>query len=265
MADGGALGTGAPVLARPKRAYGRSLADFQPLLPAEAKLLDCAARGKECDIARLRPDEAAPENTVRGPFLRFLLLGGDEDAPIHEKGVILYGAYVEGGIDLESARDVRSLWFWRCHIGQPINGSNASFDAITLQECLLGSLNLGAASISGDVFLSQSQIAGEVRFAGAEIGGQLGYAGAKLKNAGGMALSCDSAKVAGNVFLSEGFEAEGEVCFAGAEIGGQLSCDGAKLKNAGGMALVCDCAKVSGIVFLSDGFEAEGGRAFAAG
>ena len=66
MADGGAQGTGAPVLARPKRAYGRSLADFQPLLPAEAKLLDCAARGKECDIARVRPDKAAPENTVRG-------------------------------------------------------------------------------------------------------------------------------------------------------------------------------------------------------
>ena len=140
--------------------------------PAEAKLLDCAARGKECDIARVRPDKAAPENTVRGPFLRFLLLGGDEDAPIHEKGVILYGAYVEGGIDLESARDVRSLWFWRCHIGQPINGRNARFDDINLQECLLGSLNLDAASISGDVFLGQSQIAGKASLAGAEIGGR---------------------------------------------------------------------------------------------
>ena len=178
---------------------------------------------------------------MRGPFLRFLLLGGDEDAPVHEKGVILHGAYVEGGIDLESARDVRSLWFWRCHIGQPINGRNASFDDITLQECLLGSLNLGAASISGDVFLSQSQIAGEASFAGAEIGGQLNCAGAKLKNAGGMALSCDSAKVTGTVFLNEGFEAEGEVRLLGAEIGGQLNCAGAKLKNAEAASALCNC------------------------
>ena len=83
---------------RPKRAFGRSLADFRidgattpnGLHPAEERLLDCAARGKECDIALGSPrEEAAPENTVRGAFLRFLLLGGDEDAPVHEKGVIL--------------------------------------------------------------------------------------------------------------------------------------------------------------------------------
>ena len=56
-----------------------------------------------------------------------------------------------------------------------------------------------------------------------EIGGALNCAGAKLKNAGGSALSCDGAKVTGNVFLGEGFEAEGEVRFVGAEIGGVRS------------------------------------------
>lgn len=73
---------------------------------------------------------------------------------------------------------------------------------------------------------------GEVRFLGAEIGGQLNCYGAKLKNAGGMALFCDLAKVTGSVFLDEGFEAEGEVRFPSAEIGGDFYCPGGSFKNA---------------------------------
>ena len=289
MADGGPQDAIGHALPGPKRAFGRSLGDFRiegaatpnGLHLAEERLLDCAASGEECSIALDRPEEATPENTVRGAFLRFLLLGGDEDALVHEKGVILHGGFIEGGIDLESAKDVHSFWFWRCHIGQPINGRNANFDDITLQQCQLGNLNFRTTSISGDVFLDGSRVKGEtnfdgseiggsvflregfeaegeVRFPGAEIGGQLGCSGAKLKNAAGMALVCDGAKVTGDVFLQEGFEAEGEVRFSGAEIGGRLGCNGAKLKNAAGMALVCDGAKVTGDVFLQEGFEAEG-------
>ncbi len=59
---------------------------------------------------------------------------------VHEKDVILKGDFVEGGIDLESAKDVHSFGYWRCHIGQRINGRNAKFDDINLQECELGDL-----------------------------------------------------------------------------------------------------------------------------
>ena len=160
MADGGPQDAIGHALPRPKRAFGRSLADFRiqgattpnGLHPAEEQLLDCAARGTECDIAPVRPEEAAPENTVRGAFLRFLLLGGDEDAPVHEKGVILHGAFIEGRIDLESAKDVHSFRFWRCHIAQPIIGRNANFDGITLPQCQLGNLNFRTASIAGECF-----------------------------------------------------------------------------------------------------------------
>ena len=238
MADGGPQDAIGHALPKPKRALGRSLADFRidgvatsnGLHPAEELLLECAARGEKCDIAPERPEKATPENTVRGSFLRFLLLGGDEDAPVHEKGVILRGAFVEGGIDLESAKDVHSFWVWRCHIAQPINGRNANFDDINLQECQLGKLSFRSAC--GDVFLSGSWVKGETNFAGSGIGG--------------------------GVFLQEGFEAEGEVSFSGAEIGGQLACNRAKFKNAGGTALFCDSVKVTGGVFLQKGFEAEG-------
>ena len=97
-----------------------------------------------------------------------------------------------------------------------------------------------------------------VSIASAEIGGNLECDSAKLKNAGGMALVCYNAKVAGSVFLRDGFEVEGEVSFAGAEVGGQLECDGAKFKNSDGMALAGFSAKVAGHVFLRAGCEAEG-------
>jgi uncharacterized protein YjbI with pentapeptide repeats len=263
MADGGTQNGSELALPRPKRAFGRSLADLRiegattpnGLHPAEERLLDCAARGTECRIASVRPEKATPENTVRGEFLRFLLLGGDEDMPVHEKGVILWGAFIEGSIDLESAKDVHSFSFWRCHIGLLINGRNANFDDITLQECQLGYLIFASASISGDVLLSASRVKGqtnferseingavllregfeaegEVRFLGAEINGGLNCNGAKLKNAGGRALFCDYAKVTGGVFLCDGFEAKGEVRFLGTEIGGDFACDGGSFKNA---------------------------------
>ena len=79
MADGGPQEVIGHALPRPKRAFGRSLADFRMegaatpngLHPAEERLLDCAARGTECHIAPVRPEKATPENTVRGAFLRF--------------------------------------------------------------------------------------------------------------------------------------------------------------------------------------------------
>jgi hypothetical protein len=103
-------GSGADLL-RPKRAFGRSLADFciegattpNGLHSAEERLLECTRLGETCWIGDERPTEATPENTVRGSFLRFLLLGGDEDAPVHEKGAQLFGAFIDGDLDFEGS------------------------------------------------------------------------------------------------------------------------------------------------------------------
>ncbi len=271
MADGGPQDAIGVALPKPKRAFGRSLADFRiegvptpnGLHPAEERLLDCAARGTACRIASVRPEKAAPENTVRGAFLRFLLLGGDEDVPVHEKGVILYGGFIEGGIDLENARDALSLKLWRCLVSCPIEGQNSSIDRIWIQESQVGRVDFLSATIASDVYLYENLASGEICFSGAEIGGQLNCIGAKLKNAGGMALDCFGAKVTGSVFLQQGFEAEGGVRFLSAEIGGELNCNGAKLKNAGGSALNCGGAKVTGSVYLHGGFEADGEVSFA--
>jgi hypothetical protein len=57
------------------------------LLPAELKVLEACAKGEIASIGKDRPAQKTAENEVRGGFMRFLALGGDERASMHEKGL----------------------------------------------------------------------------------------------------------------------------------------------------------------------------------
>ena len=70
-----------------KRPKGRTLAEFEPLLPAEMKLLDACASGELALVGDKRPEKRTDENHIRPEFLRFLAFGDDERAPVHEHGV----------------------------------------------------------------------------------------------------------------------------------------------------------------------------------
>jgi hypothetical protein len=65
-------------------------------------VLDNAAAGKAA-ISGAIFHEVSQTDTIRGAFIRFLLLGGEQLAPIHEKGLMLRGARIDGDIDLEGA------------------------------------------------------------------------------------------------------------------------------------------------------------------
>ena len=73
-----------------------------------------------------------------------------------------------------------------------------------------------------------------------------------------MAISADSIRVAGNLYLRSGFNAEGKVHLRGADIAGNLECDNASLENPTGIALNANDAKVHRAIFLRNGFHAEG-------
>ncbi len=94
---------------------GRTLAEFQPLKPAEEKLLSACRQGVAARISEKRPEAASDDNTVRAAFLRFLALGGDELAPVHEHGVELFGAWIEGKLDMKAARVPSDLIIGLCH------------------------------------------------------------------------------------------------------------------------------------------------------
>jgi len=251
----------------PKRAFGRTLADFliegattlHSLHPAEEKLLTCTSRGELCDIAESVPEAANDENRVRSGFLRFLLLGGDDDTPVHEKGVQLNGAFIEGDIDLESAPDARPLRLLRCRIDGRLIGRNARLGMLILGGCHIHGVDCDNVKVAGNVELKDGfTAAGEVSFASAEIVGQLHCEKGIFKNAGGVALDCHYAEIALKVSLTNGFMAEGEVSFSGAAIDADFECTEGTFKNAGGVALRCEDAKITIDVILKHGFIAEG-------
>jgi len=134
-------------------------------------------------------------------------------------------------------------------------------------------LNADGMTMAGHVLLHNGFNAeGEVNFLSAQIGNNLACDNSIFKNPAregvsgtGKALNADRIKVAGYVFLRNGFSAEGEVNFLNAEIGSNLECDNSIFKNPArkgifgtGKALNADRIKVAGYVFLRNGFSAEG-------
>ncbi|HKZ95721.1 MAG TPA: hypothetical protein VJ045_01930 [Hyphomicrobiaceae bacterium] len=172
-------------------------------------------------------DKTDPKVLVRGGFVRFLALGGDDDAPVHEKGVELDGAYIDGDIDLECADSVRPLSLFGCYLERLVTLKNARLDRLLLNGSYAPGLQADSTEFAGNVFLREGfRAEGEVRLLGAEIAGQFNCGRGTFLNSTGPALVCDSAKVFGAVFLNEGFWAEGGVRLAGAEISGDLACGG---------------------------------------
>jgi hypothetical protein len=250
-----------------KRPFGRSLQHCRKegmttphgLWPAEEKLLKAAWKGEPCILGQERLDAATEDNKVSALFLRFLLLGGDEDAPVPEKGVELTGAFIDGDIDLQGVADARPLYLDHCQLDGKLLARNARLGELLLPGCHIRGMNCDGAKITGGVSLNDGFTAeGEVSLLGTEIGGDLSCSKGTFKNANGDALSFDGAKVTGDALFNDGFAAEGQVRLLGAEIRGELNCRKGTFKNADGYALSCYGATVTGSMFLDDGFTADG-------
>ena len=242
----------------PIRAHGRSLTDFDELLPAEETLLDSCRRGTPAVISLDRPGELTDDNHVRAGFVRFLALGGDENAPVHEAGVRLKGAWVAGKLDLEGATIDHRLALVACSIGE-VDLSHASLRGLNLDgSMLVDRLTGDRLRCSGDFSLGGNfQSSGTIELFGATIDGDLICIGAEL-TASGDALVLDRATIGGSVFLREPFRAQGRVRLPGAAIRENLDLTGARLSADGDVALLGDRAKVGGSVILRDGFSSDG-------
>jgi hypothetical protein len=243
----------------PARAHGRSLGDFGALSPAEETLLECCRRGELAPIGDTCPGEESRANRVRSDFVRFLALGGDAQAPVHEQGVQLHGAWLTGLLDFEAAKAEHPIWLLGCRI-ERISAADAvlkSFvlDGSRLMQGLLGDRLFCEGKIS---FCEKFHATGEVRFLGATIKGDLLCTHGRFDNGLDNALSCDSATVTGSVRLDGGFHAIGTVRLIGAAIHRDLNCSGGRFERPGGDALQCDGATIGGTLYLQDRFDAKG-------
>lgn len=270
----------------PLKAAGRTLAEFeayvhtdgQPLWPAERKLLEAVRKGEVCDLlehgriereladarselgpdqtldvateaAILRPRAKTDDNHVRPGFLRFLILGGDERAPVHERGAHVQGAWIEGVLDLDGVTAICPIFFVCGVVAGSVFLVDASIVQLGLDGSRIASLRGDRLKARGSVFLRKGFVTkGTVRLLGAEIGGDLNCRSGRFTvSESEPAVFCDGARITGSVNLNRGFVAEGEVRLLGAEIGGNLECSGGWFTaKGGGNALSCDSARVAG-------------------
>lgn len=255
------------------KAVGRSLGDFRTffhgerLFPAEEGLLRACAEGHffHPGPRTPRPTGRKYENFISAAFLRFLLLGGDENAAIHEQGVQVQGAWIEGTLDLEGAILPNDIALNNCWIEGDIKLIAARTRRIDLDGSRISNFVGDGVEIHGDLFLRNGFLAERgVQLTGAAITGDLDCNGGSFKKDEKAALRFNRANIDGNVFLNNKFAAEGEVCLVGAKIAGDMDCRGGTFNNPTNAvaqhahALNFDRADIGAVVFIGEGFSATG-------
>jgi len=241
-----------------KLPHGRCLADFEDLSAAEKRLVECCAAGEVWepeDWDGTRPDEDARNdaNTIRAGLIRFLALGGDTRNPVHEAGVAVHGAWIDGMLDLHQCTAPAQLQLENCHFDREPGFIAATIPQLSLSGSRVPGLTADGLHVNGDVFLiSGFEARGEVRLLGAKIGGDLSCRGGQFHNEDAKALNADRLDVTGSVFLNADFEAHGEVRLLGAKIGGDLECGEGKFCNKDRDAFLAQSLCLTGALVLRD-------------
>lgn len=242
-----------------KRPKGRSLAEFQPLKPAEEKLLEACRMGEVCRVSLTRPEEAerTADNVVRAWYLRFLILGGDADAPVHERGVQLRGAWIDGALDLQGTTSTGNIALFLCWLTEtPMLLDCHVRGTLTLSGCRVPGLTGDRLMCDGGLFLRKNFRAdGTVLLSGAKIGGHLDCEHAVFngpedaEGTPGYAFLADSVDVTGSVLLGN-TKVHGEVRLVDAKIGGTLDCQNAKIGDGKDTFFYLENASISGRFLL---------------
>ena len=207
------------------------------------------------------PEDGQAE--VRAQFLRFLALGGDDNAPVHESRLELHGAHVSGDLDFSGCTIPQPLVFVRCLLAGRMSLQNAVTKSLNFSASCVRSIDAANASVNGGVFLTSGFVAAAgVAFPCASIKGPLSGEGGTFLSRGTFAIDGNGAEIAGNASLNAGFLGEGGVFFNGAKIEGGLDASGGVFRNraedGSGVALGCETARIGGGVALENGFRSEG-------
>jgi hypothetical protein len=205
-----------------------------------------------CLSARAVRQELAARR-IRPGLLRLLALGGEECARVHELGVDLRGAWIDGNVDLDFCTSVAPITLRDCAIAGGITFSRAELKAVSLAGTSVRGLTGDGARLRGDLFLRRGfHSRGEVKLLGAKIEGNFEASGGRFVNAGDDALSLDRTEVAGSVFLDEGFHATGSVRLHGPKIAGSLNVDTGRFEHPQGRAITVVRGEVAGGLRFKD-------------
>ena len=241
--------------------------DLQPTDPSEReqRFRRAVAAGEPLDL-RSRTSELddpvhgadwGPERTVHAELLYELLVS----SPVPPRAVVVRGARISGGLNLEAVTLACPFVLDGCFCEHPINLQEARAETIRLTGCTLLSVAADRLETRGNLVLSGSTAA-IVSLQGARLGGNLILNATTLTGGSwpldladaalipltyaeddrheNVALAAGGMSVDGDMFCRHGFTAHGQVFLVGARVGRQLIFDGADLNNNDGIALFAD-------------------------
>ncbi|WP_417838450.1 hypothetical protein [Tritonibacter scottomollicae] len=253
---------------------------------AEQKLKAAAEAGEFC---KLGPHDQIPEEPddwsaltkaqearhIRAEVLRLILLNSD-GCDTTEEGVMMYGAYISGVLDLTNCTIPGNLLLDGCRFQNEIFAPRSKWASnLRLRTCALPALRAAGANIRGqlschgtifdtpegeaiylqgaevkeDLFLRSATFNGSADLNGIRIGGQLTCTGAKFNTPKGKALDLQRAEIKQSLTLANA-TLNGPANLTGIKIGGQLACEGAKFNTPKGKALNLQTAEITGGLFL---------------
>jgi hypothetical protein len=194
---------------------------FDPLSDAERKLLAALPAGLDANCG---PDGLAwdaPENdparadtwgsgrAIRATLLVWLCTDAEATEKVHHQGIRLTSARIDGVFDLSFVEVPFPLSFRACSWPQGMRLRGAAIPELRLPRCRIGPLPSDVQSVrtaimaagvrvQGGVFLTNGfQAEGEVSLVDADIGGLVCSGGSRFKNAKGLALNAERAKIGG--------------------------------------------------------------------
>ena len=187
------------------------------------------------------------------------MLGGDEEAPVHERGVQLSGAIIDGMLDLFGAELPHGAAIHHCACTGLLILEDAQIQgSLSLTGSVVAGIHGDRVVVIGNVNLNEGfKAAGELKFDLAQIGGNLNCNAGEFGPHDGAAITLNGAKISGD-FFALGLRAFGEVRLLGAQFSGNFACHGAQLDAGVGKALSADRCVIKGSIFLSHGFRARG-------
>ncbi|WP_417492383.1 hypothetical protein [Maricaulis sp.] len=172
-----------------------------------------------------------------------------------------------GELDLRGVDFPKNIAIHACDFvtaeGEPaaIRITGAKFGGLSLDGSSCALLAGAEASIDGDISANHAKTS-SIELRGIEIGGGLFLVGARLAGLSNNALSLNSGRVGGSVFLRNGFKSTGEINLIGAHIGGVLDCADGEFSATECPAIHGFRATINGTVQMAGAFRARGSVIF---
>jgi hypothetical protein len=255
--------------------FGRSFQDFPNLSTAERKLVDNCKTGdstvlRAVDMTALgstdrpsvldsRPKSSNHTNIIRADLLRFLLLGGDDQTPVHEVGICLSGAWITGDFNVEGVTVAVGVSLQHCHFDRPLNLRSTQFAGdLEFVDTYVPSIRGDGMTCMRDLFMRDGTESGDgIRFVGATVHGDVDFSGATFRGKNREALALDNCEIKGSLYLRGKFSSEGTVRLVNARIGRDMDCssaqfDGLYADGKPNRSLAMRSAQIGGALILKN-------------